>query len=120
MTQADIELIVDKFMGEVSERMSELNVSLRLSSTARAWLAKSGFDRMYGARPLKRSIQKYVESPLSKKLLSGEFEEGSTIVIDEKDGEIFFTVDVSSDSVKKAPSNKKAKHLENKSVVSKN
>ena len=120
LTQADIELIVDKFMGEVSERMSELNVSLRLSSTARAWLAKSGFDRMYGARPLKRSIQKYVESPLSKKLLSGEFEEGSTIVIDEKDGEIFFAVDVSSDSVKKAPSNKKAKHLENKSVVSKN
>ena len=120
LTQADIELIVDKFMGEVSERMSELNVSLRLSATARAWLAKSGFDRMYGARPLKRSIQKYVESPLSKKLLSGEFEEGSTIVIDEKDGEIFFAVDVSSDSVKKAPSNKKAKHLENKSVVSKN
>lgn len=120
LTQGDIELIVDKFMDEVSERMSDLNVSLRLSSTARAWLAKSGFDRMYGARPLKRSIQKYVESPLSKKLLSGEFSEGSTIVIDEKEGEIFFSVDVSSDGVNKALSKKNAKHAESESVVSKN
>ncbi|MQG87777.1 MAG: AAA family ATPase [SAR202 cluster bacterium] len=120
LTQGDIELIVDKFMDEVSERMSDLNVSLRLSPTARAWLAKSGFDRMYGARPLKRSIQKYVESPLSKKLLSGEFSEGSTIVIDEKEGEIFFSVDVSSDGVNKALSKKNAKHAESESVVSKN
>ncbi len=120
LTQGDIELIVDKFMDEVSERMSDLNVSLRLSSTARAWLAKSGFDRMYGARPLKRSIQKYVESPLSKKLLSGEFSEGSTIVIDEKEGEIFFSVDVSSDGVNKALSKKNAKHAESESVVSNN
>ncbi len=120
LTQGDIELIVDKFMDEVSERMSDLNVSLRLSPTARAWLAKSGFDRMYGARPLKRSIQKYVESPLSKKLLSGEFSEGSTIVIDEKEGEIFFSVDVSSDGVNKALSKKNAKHAESESVVSNN
>ncbi|MBT3995843.1 MAG: AAA domain-containing protein [Chloroflexi bacterium] len=90
LTQEDIVLIVDKFMGEVSERVEDLKVSISLTSDAREWLAKTGFDRMYGARPLKRAIQRYVESPLSKRLLAGEFPEGSHIVIGESDGEITF------------------------------
>ena len=85
-------LIVDKFMGEVSERVQDLKVSISLTSDAREWLAKTGFDRMYGARPLKRAIQRYVESPLSKRLLAGEFPEGSHIVIGESDGEITFAM----------------------------
>jgi ATP-dependent Clp protease ATP-binding subunit ClpC len=90
LTHEDIERIVDKFMSEVCQRVSDLKVSLTLTDGVRAWLAKTGFDRMYGARPLKRAIQRYVESPLSKKLLAGEFPEGSAIVIDEKDGEVTF------------------------------
>jgi len=90
LTHEDIELIVDKFMAEVCQRVTDLKVSLTLTDDARNWLAKTGFDRMYGARPLKRAIQRYVESPLSKKLLAGEFPEGSAIVIDEKDGEVTF------------------------------
>jgi len=54
-------------------------------------LAKTGFDRMYGARPLKRAIQRYVESPLSKRLIAGDFPEGSTVVIDAVDGAITFS-----------------------------
>ena len=90
LTQDDIELIVDKFMAEVSERVKDLKVSLSLTAGAREWLAKSGFDRMYGARPLKRAIQRHVESPLSKQLLAGEFPEGSEIIVDEVDGKIMF------------------------------
>ncbi len=90
LTQEDIVLIVDKFMGEVSERVQDLKVSISLTASAREWLAKTGFDRMYGARPLKRAIQRYVESPLSKRLLAGEFPEGSHIVVGESDGEITF------------------------------
>jgi ATP-dependent Clp protease ATP-binding subunit ClpC len=90
LTQDDIELIVDKFAGEMSERVRELKVSITLTAAAREWLAKTGFDRMYGARPLKRAIQRYVESPLSKRLLAGEFPEGSAIVVDSVDGEIVF------------------------------
>ena len=90
LTQEDIELIVDKFMAQVYERVADLKVSIRLTSAAREWLAKTGFDRMYGARPLKRAIQRYVESPLSKRLLAGEFPERSSILVDESDGVVTF------------------------------
>jgi ATP-dependent Clp protease ATP-binding subunit ClpC len=93
LTREDIELIVDKFMGEVSDRVADLKVSLTLTEGARSWLAKTGFDRMYGARPLKRSIQQYVESPLSKRMLAGEFPEGTAIAIDETEGEITFSIE---------------------------
>ena len=91
LTQDDIVCIVDKFMAEVSDRIEDLKVSISLTSTARDWLAKTGFDRMYGARPLKRAIQRYVESPLSKRLLTGEFPEGSHIEVGESGGEITFS-----------------------------
>lgn len=107
LTQADIELIVDKFMGEVSERVADLKVTITLSDAAREWLAKSGFDRMYGARPLKRAIQRHVESPLSKRLLAGEFPEGSAIIVDESEGDVTFTRNGSAadatDETQKAP-----------------
>ena len=93
LTQDDIKLIVDKFMVEVSERVSDLKVSLSLSEEAKVWLAKTGFDRMYGARPLKRAIQRYIESPLSKRLLAGEFPEGSAILVQVTNGEVAFEID---------------------------
>ena len=99
LTQDDIKLIVDKFMVEVTERVSDLKVSLFLSEEAKAWLVKTGFDRMYGARPLKRAIQRYIESPLSKRLLAGEFPEGSVIAVELTDGEMTFEIDASRDKV---------------------
>jgi ATP-dependent Clp protease ATP-binding subunit ClpC len=99
LTQDDIKLIVDKFMSEVTERVSDLKVSLFLSEDAKAWLVKTGFDRMYGARPLKRAIQRYIESPLSKRLLAGEFPEGSRITVELSDGKINFEIDESRDTV---------------------
>ncbi len=74
--------IVDLQMKEVGERLQERGLDVQLSTEARSWLAQEGFDPDFGARPLRRALQKYVESPLSISLLSGEFKEGETIVVD--------------------------------------
>ena len=93
LDEGEIRLIVDKFMNEVTVRLADLGVTVTMSSDAKAWLAKTGFDRMYGARPLKRAIQRHVESPLSKKLLAGEFPDGSAVKVDLVDGELTFERD---------------------------
>ena len=62
-------------------------MSVELTDAARLWLANQGFDPAYGARPLKRALQKYVESPLSVKLLRGDFPDGAHVVVDANDEE---------------------------------
>jgi ATP-dependent Clp protease ATP-binding subunit ClpC len=74
--------IVDLQLVEIHERLAEHGLSIKLSKEARAWLAEEGFDPSFGARPLKRTLQKFIESPLSVKLLSGEFDEGDTVLVD--------------------------------------
>lgn len=74
--------IVDLQMKEVQERLSEHGITVELSEAARNWLADVGYDPSFGARPLKRAIQKYVESPLSLRLLAGEFKAGNHILVD--------------------------------------
>jgi len=74
--------IVDLQMNEVQERMKERGLSVDMTAPAREWLAKEGFDPAFGARPLRRALQKHVESPLSVSLLSGQFSEGDTIVVE--------------------------------------
>ena len=83
--------IVDLQMQEVQERLSEHGLSVRLTEGARNWLAREGFDPAFGARPLRRALQKYVESPLSIRLLSGEFASGDSIQVDvDEQGNIVF------------------------------
>jgi ATP-dependent Clp protease ATP-binding subunit ClpC len=74
--------IVDLQMKEVAERLSERGLNVELTPAARQWLSKEGFDPAFGARPLKRALQKHVESPLSISLLGGTFSEGDTIIVD--------------------------------------
>ncbi|HLE52936.1 MAG TPA: AAA family ATPase [Anaerolineales bacterium] len=74
--------IVDLQMKEVQERLSERDLSVELTSAARDWLANEGYDPNFGARPLQRALQKYVESPLSVSLLGGEFSAGDTVLVD--------------------------------------
>ncbi len=74
--------IVDLQMKEVQERMSEHGLTVELTSAAREWLANTGYDPGFGARPLRRALQKYVESPLSISLLSGEFQPNAHIMVD--------------------------------------
>jgi len=78
----EMELIVDLQLKEIQERLSEHNITVQLSEAARAWLAKEGYDPAFGARPLRRALQKHVESPLSMKLLGGEFPNGATVLVD--------------------------------------
>ena len=74
--------IVDLQMKEVQERLSEQGLTVQLTEEARSWLADEGYDPDFGARPLRRALQKYVESPLSISLLGGEFSPGDTILAD--------------------------------------
>ena len=74
--------IVDLQMQEVRERLEERGLFVELTPAARNWLAHEGFDPAFGARPLRRALQKHVESPLSISLLSGQFAAGETIVVD--------------------------------------
>ncbi|HSO26908.1 MAG TPA: AAA family ATPase, partial [Anaerolineales bacterium] len=84
--------IVDLQMAEVEERLSEQGIKVQLSDNARKWLADQGYDPAFGARPLRRALQKFVESPLSVSLLAGEFSEGDTILVevDEESGKLAF------------------------------
>ncbi len=87
----DVTRIVDLQMQEVQKRLSEFgSLTITLSDAAREWLAKEGYDPDFGARPLKRAIQRHVESALSVAMLKGEFVAGDTIVIDEQEGKLVF------------------------------
>jgi len=91
-----MEEIVVLQMKEVQDRLNEHDINVQLTDAARGWLAKEGYDPAFGARPLRRAIQKYVESPLSVELLSGKFKDGAVVVVDEKDNKIVFQTEVNS------------------------
>ena len=69
-------------MKEIEERLAEKGLHVELKPEAREWLADQGYDPAFGARPLRRALQKFIESPLSVRLLSGEFTAEDTIVVD--------------------------------------
>jgi ATP-dependent Clp protease ATP-binding subunit ClpC len=82
LTLEHVEQIVDLQMEEIRERLEERGVTIELSEAARKWLAQEGYDPAFGARPLRRTLQRYVESPLSKRILRGEFEAGDHVMAD--------------------------------------
>jgi len=92
LSREEVLQIVDLEVRKVAQRISEKNVAIELTDAARAWLAEQGYDPQFGARPLKRVIQRSLENPLSKRLISGEFKEGDTIVVDVADNELVFSV----------------------------
>ena len=80
-----IERIVDKFVDELNALLKEKRVAVKLSSEARMWLAKHGFDRLYGARPMARLIQSKIKEPLAEEILFGDVQLTSEVHIEEKD-----------------------------------
>jgi ATP-dependent Clp protease ATP-binding subunit ClpC len=90
LTIEDVEHIVDLQMGEISGRLAERGLEVELTDEARRWLAREGFDSQFGARPLRRALQRYVESPLSVKLLRGDFQGGDLVVVDGDDKGLVF------------------------------
>ncbi len=91
LTQEQVTDIVDLQMKEIAGRLGEHGITIELTAAARVWLAEQGYDPAFGARPLRRTLQKQVESPLSIRLLKGEFKDSDVIVVDynEEDGLIF-------------------------------
>ena len=86
---AVIELVVDKLVREVNAQLAEKNVTVRLTEEARAWLAKNGYDRAMGARPMARLIQRKIKEPLAEELLFGErLAAGGEVLVTVSDGEI--------------------------------
>jgi ATP-dependent Clp protease ATP-binding subunit ClpC len=82
LTPEHMEQIVDLQMEEIRERLGERGITIELTDAARSWLAREGYDPAFGARPLRRTLQRYVESPLSKRVLRGEFQTGDHVVAD--------------------------------------
>jgi len=82
LSREDVMSIVQLQMREIKARVAEQRLNCRLTEEAKGWLADQGYDATFGARPLRRTIQRYVESPLSRALLAGTFAEGDTILID--------------------------------------
>ena len=75
---------------DLQKRLSERKLKLELTKSAKNWLADTGYDPTFGARPLRRAIERYLENPLSSKILSGEYKEGDTVVVDLVDDELVF------------------------------
>ena len=92
LTQEQIGNIVDIQMKRLESRLAEMNMALTLSDEAKAFLAEKGFDRIYGARPLKRAIQKYIENPLSMEILQGNISEGTKLRADVEGDRIVFNL----------------------------
>jgi ATP-dependent Clp protease ATP-binding subunit ClpC len=70
------------------KRLKEQEIDFTLTEAAKGYLAKAGFDPTYGARPLRRAIQKHIEDRLSEELLMGNIKKGDFVTIDEKEGEL--------------------------------
>jgi len=92
LSEKQLEKIVDLMIAELQSRMEEHKLGIELTVKAKSWLVKEGYDPMYGARPLRRVIERYVENPLSSKVLRAELKEGDTVKVDlGKDGLTFKT-----------------------------
>jgi ATP-dependent Clp protease ATP-binding subunit ClpB len=90
LSKDQIGAIVELQLRRVEARLAERGLRLELTDEARARLADAGWDPTYGARPLKRAIQRLLENPLALRLLEGEFAEGDTVRVDARDGELAF------------------------------
>src|ERR1700687_4621070 len=91
LTQEQLTAIVDIQLKNLEKRLADRSVTLVVTEAARKLLAQRGWDPVYGARPLKRAIQRLVQDPLAMMLLEGKFGEGDTIQVDAKDGAFVFT-----------------------------
>ena len=79
---------------DLQGRLDDRKLKLEITDAAKSWLAKVGFDPLYGARPLRRAVERYVENPLSTRVLRGEFNEGDKVVVDLVDDALTFTAKV--------------------------
>jgi ATP-dependent Clp protease ATP-binding subunit ClpC len=91
LSEEQLRRIVDLMIKDLESRLAERKIGLELTEKAKSWLSKEGYDPIYGARPLRRVIEREVENPLSSKVLRGEIKEGDTVKVDvDKENKLTF------------------------------
>ena len=99
LTERQLRSIVDLMVRDLQKRLAERKLDIELTEKAKSWLAKEGYDPVFGARPLRRVIERCVENPLSTKLLRGEFKEGDTVKVELGDEGLTFAAKTSAKAV---------------------
>jgi len=90
LTRDQLGEIVELQLRRLRDRLADRGLDLELTDAAKELVAEAGWDPAYGARPLKRALQRLVENPLALRLLDGEFAEGDTVRVDAQNGELAF------------------------------
>ena len=105
LSKDDITKIIDIQVKDLFKRMNNLNITIELSKQAKEFLAEKGYDQLYGARPLRRALQKYVEDPIAEEILKQKFGDGSIIKVklNKKKDELMFTTGNQPDDGGEAP-----------------
>ncbi len=91
LRRSEIKKVVDKFVDELRTQLEPKHITLELTDKAREWFASKGFDKVNGARPMARLVQKELREPLSEEILFGKLQDGGTVLADEKDGALTLT-----------------------------
>jgi ATP-dependent Clp protease ATP-binding subunit ClpB len=91
LSEEHLKKILDIQLARLRSRLAERNIGIELTPVAATHLAREGYDPVYGARPLKRAIQKELETPIGRRLLAGEIRDGDKVIVDWRDGEFIFT-----------------------------
>jgi len=102
LEKEDIDKIIDIELAKLLDRIKGLGYTLKLSKNAKAYIAEKGFDKQYGARPLKRAIQKHVEDALAEEIITAQLEEGDKIYmdLDKNTDELFVKIEKATKSAK--------------------
>ena len=87
LTREDIHKIIDISLGKLFTRITSLGYNVELTEKAKDFLSEKGYDQQYGARPLNRAIQKYLEDPVAEEILKGDLKEGDILLADHVEGE---------------------------------
>jgi ATP-dependent Clp protease ATP-binding subunit ClpC len=98
LTLEQVERIVDVHMRDIFNQLRDRGIGIHLTESARAWLARKGYDPQYGARPLRRAVQRYIENPLSAQLLKGDIGVGDLVYIDEVNDQLTFQREENADT----------------------
>ncbi|MDA0798151.1 MAG: AAA family ATPase [Chloroflexi bacterium] len=96
LTQAELGQIVELMVDKVRERLQERSIGIELTQAAKDWLVEEGFDPAFGARPLRRAVERHIENEIAKRVLSGELADGDTVDIDAANGKLTFAKHVTA------------------------
>ena len=99
--------MVEKFILELEMQLEDRNVHIKLTPGAKSWIAKKGYDKHFGARPLKRVIQEEIKKPLADELLFGKLVEGGEVKISTKDNKLIIVIEPGTAEPKARPKKKK-------------